>query len=136
MPFRSDEEVARGAATGRGQAARADVVEQLTAERPHTPAMQASRQQPKPFERRAAAEGPRTVATHIPSHMPAARSAPISPAALASRVTAERELRPVVTITIDRIEVRAPREALPQPAPRRPKPAASQSLADYLGARP
>ncbi|MGI6853770.1 hypothetical protein [Mesorhizobium sp. 1B3] len=134
MP-RSDEEVVRRAATGRSQAALAEVVERSTVERPHTSATQASRQQPEPFERRGA-EAPRTVAPLTTSRTPPARSAPISPAALASRVTAERELRPVVTITIDRIEVRAPREALPQPPARRPRPEPSQSLADYLEARP
>lgn len=133
--FRNDEEVVHGPTTGRDQAA-ADAVEQSTAERLHTPVVQATRQPLAQFERRAAAEAPRTVAPPTTSRTPPARSAPISPAALASRVTAERELRPVVTITIDRIEVRAPREAPPQSPPRRPKPEPSQSLADYLEARP
>lgn len=135
MPFRSDEEVVRGSATGLDQAAPAAAVQPSTAERPHMLAIPVSRQQPKPFERRAAAEAPRAVAPPLPTSPTPARSAPISQAALASRVTAVRQPRPVVSITIDRIEVRAPRETLPQPALRRPKPEPSQSLADYLEAR-
>lgn len=135
VPFRSDEELVRGSASGWGQVVPADIAEQSAAGRLPTPAMRASLKPPKPLERRAAAEAPRTVVPLTPTSPTPARSAPISQAALASRVTAMREPRPVVTITIDRIEVRAPREALPQPALRRPKPEPSQSLADYLEAR-
>jgi hypothetical protein len=63
------------------------------------------------------------------------RSAPLSQAVVASRTAVERETRPVVNVTIDRIEVRAPRDTPPQPPPRRAKAQPSVSLADYLTGR-
>jgi len=62
--------------------------------------------------------------------------APLSAAAVASRAGIERDARPVVHVTIDRIDVRAPRDAeKPEAAPKRAKVQPQISLADYLGAR-
>jgi hypothetical protein len=63
------------------------------------------------------------------------RSAPLSQAVVASRTAVERETRPVVNVTIDRIEVRAPRDTPPQPPQRHAKAQPSVSLADYLTGR-
>jgi hypothetical protein len=63
------------------------------------------------------------------------RSAPLSEAVVAGRTTVEREPRPVVNVTIDRIEVRASRDTPPQPPQRRAKAQSSVSLADYLTGR-
>ncbi len=63
------------------------------------------------------------------------RPVPLSEAVVASRAAVEREQRPVVNVTIDRIEVRAPRQAPSPPVQPRKKPQPSVSLADYLGAR-
>ena len=58
-------------------------------------------------------------------------SYPLSPAAVAERSVAKADARPVIHVTIDRIEVRAPAE--PQaPPPRTPGRARSVSLTDYL----
>jgi hypothetical protein len=73
----------------------------------------------------------------IPESTSAAhRAEPLSSDAVAARATPRAEPRPVVHVTIDRIEVRMP------PAADRPKPpasarrsSASESLGDYLRAR-
>jgi hypothetical protein len=71
-----------------------------------------------------------------PARAPATHPAPLSEAAVAGRATAERGMQPIVHVTIDRIDVRAPREAPKAgPAPRRTKPESSVSLADYLKVR-
>lgn len=75
-----------------------------------------------------------TVAVRAPT--PAAHVAPLSAAAVANRAAVERVSRPVVNVTIDRIEVRAPRETQAKQPERRAKPQPSVSLADYLGVRP
>jgi hypothetical protein len=71
----------------------------------------------------------------VPGRVAPARPAPIGQAALAVRIPVHRDARPVVTVTIDRIEVRAPRappaQAIPRRAPREP----AEALADYLEAR-
>jgi hypothetical protein len=61
-----------------------------------------------------------------------ATATPLSDVAVAGRAHAPREERPVIHVTIDRLEVRAP--AVPKAAVERPKsrPLPSQSLADYL----
>ncbi|MGH8445496.1 MAG: hypothetical protein ACREVL_09515 [Solimonas sp.] len=72
----------------------------------------------------------------IPARASATHPAPLSEAAVAGRTTADRGVRPIVHVTIDRIDVRAPREApRATPAPRRAKPESSVSLADYLKVR-
>jgi hypothetical protein len=63
--------------------------------------------------------------------------APLSEAAIASRVTTAQDSRPVIHVTIDRIDVRAaeaskPAAAAAKPAQRRP----TVSLADYLRREP
>jgi hypothetical protein len=72
----------------------------------------------------------------LPARAPVTHPAPLSEAAVAGRTTADRGMRPIVHVTIDRIDVRAPREASKAgPAPRRAKPESSVSLADYLKVR-
>lgn len=62
---------------------------------------------------------------------------PLSAAAVASRATVEPDTRPIVHVTIDRIDVRAPRDAAkPESAPKRAKAQPEVSLADYLRVRP
>ena len=75
-----------------------------------------------------------TIVRHIRNDLPS-RPAPLTEAAVANRAVVEREPRPVVNVTIDRIEVRAPREMSQSQTPRRSRPQPSVSLADYLGAR-
>lgn len=58
--------------------------------------------------------------------------APLSDAAVASRPRAPREERPVIQVTIDRLEVRAPAAPKAAAERRKPRPVPSQSLADYL----
>lgn len=76
-----------------------------------------------------------TIVRHIRNDPSPRQAAPLTEAALANRAVVEREARPVVNVTIDRIEVRAPRETPQSQTPRRAKPQPSVSLADYLGAR-
>jgi hypothetical protein len=72
----------------------------------------------------------------LPRQAPAAKArrdaAPLSKAAVASRVSSAREAPPVIHVTIDRIDVRAPETvkagAAPKPARRKP----TISLGDYL----
>lgn len=59
--------------------------------------------------------------------------APLSAAVVAARPRPSREERPVIHVTIDRLDVRAPAVAPKAAAERRkPRPLPSQSLADYL----
>jgi len=76
-----------------------------------------------------------TVVRQVRKDVSSPQAAPLSQATLANRAVVEREPRPVVNVTIDRIEVRAPREAQQPQPPRRAKPQPSVSLADYLGVR-
>ena len=68
---------------------------------------------------------------------PAARvqgaSTPLTEAAVAGRSQTTPAKAPVVHVTIDRIDVRAPAAARPGAAERRPRPQPSVSLSDYLG---
>ncbi|HWJ72310.1 MAG TPA: hypothetical protein VNX29_04010 [Kaistia sp.] len=62
--------------------------------------------------------------------------APLTAATVASRAPAQREPRPIVHVTIDRIDIRAPRDTVKtEPAPKRARAEPQISLADYLGAR-
>lgn len=80
-----------------------------------------------------------------PQRMPSVGSAPVVPtrmvsplseAALATRTTQAREQRPVIHVTIDRIEVRAPASPERRAAPVKPRAASpTVSLSDYLRAR-
>jgi hypothetical protein len=57
---------------------------------------------------------------------------PLREAAVAGRVRAAERTAPVINVTIDRIEVRAPAPPKPASESRRPPPAPSVSLTDYL----
>ena len=61
---------------------------------------------------------------------PVTRAAPLSPAVVAGRAMAVREQAPVIHVTIDRLDVRAPARA--EPARQRPRPQPAVSLSDYL----
>jgi hypothetical protein len=63
---------------------------------------------------------------------PAAVLSPLSDAAVASRPRAPRDERPVIHVTIDRLEVRAPATPKAAVERRKSRPLPSQSLADYL----
>ncbi|MGD9881319.1 MAG: hypothetical protein AB7F22_07140 [Reyranella sp.] len=58
--------------------------------------------------------------------------APLSDAVVANRSRASREEQPVIQVTIDRLEVRAPAAPKATAERRKPRPLPSQSLADYL----
>lgn len=58
--------------------------------------------------------------------------APLSDAVVAARPRAPRGERPVIQVTIDRLEVRAPAAPKAVAERRKPRPLPSQSLADYL----
>lgn len=58
--------------------------------------------------------------------------APLSEAVVANRPRAPREERPVIQVTIDRLEVRAPAAPKAAAERRKARPLPSQSLADYL----
>jgi hypothetical protein len=58
--------------------------------------------------------------------------APLSDAVVAARPRAPREERPVIHVTIDRLDVRAPGASKPAAERRKPRPLPSQSLTDYL----
>lgn len=66
----------------------------------------------------------------LPEHR--SRAAPLDPHVLAGRMVAPSQPRPVIHVTIDRIDVRAPAPSRPVVTPRRARTAASVSLADYL----
>jgi hypothetical protein len=66
----------------------------------------------------------------VPAKTQVTRAAPLSPAAVAGRVMAVREQAPVIHVTIDRLDVRAPARA--EPARQRPRPQPTVSLSDYL----
>jgi len=59
-------------------------------------------------------------------------ASPLSDAVVASRPRTPREARPVIHVTIDRVEVRAPAASKLVAERRKPRPLPSQSLADYL----
>lgn len=58
--------------------------------------------------------------------------APLSDAVVAARPRASREERPVIHVTIDRLDVRAPAGPKAPAERRKARPLPSQSLADYL----
>src|SRR5262249_4054619 len=60
----------------------------------------------------------------------ATRAAPLSAAVVAGRAMAVREQPPVIHVTIDRLDVRAPARA--EPARQKPRPQPTVSLSDYL----
>jgi hypothetical protein len=62
--------------------------------------------------------------------------APLSAAAMAGRAEDARQAQPVIQVTIDRIDVRAPAPSRPAPAARRAAAEPSMSLADFLSAGP
>lgn len=87
----------------------------------------AERSQPVP-----AAQRPALTRTEIQvlAETQVTRAAPLSPAVVAGRVMAVREQAPVIHVTIDRLDVRAPARA--EPARQRPRPQPTVSLSDYL----
>lgn len=62
-------------------------------------------------------------------------AAPLSPHAVAARVTPRTDSRPIVHVTIDRVDVRVPASAERSKPSARRSPSASPSLSDYLRAR-
>jgi hypothetical protein len=70
-----------------------------------------------------------------PPSTPQTNTTPLSPHVVAARVTTRGESRPVVHVTIDRVDVRVPSSTeRSKPLPRRPSPS-SPSLSDYLRSR-
>lgn len=63
---------------------------------------------------------------------PVTRGAPLSEAVIAGRAMAVREQAPVIHVTIDRLDVRAPAPARIEAARQRPRPQPAVSLSDYL----
>lgn len=59
-------------------------------------------------------------------------ASPLSDAVVASRPRAPHDERPIIHVTIDRLEVRAPAASKVVAERRKPRPLPSQSLADYL----
>lgn len=100
---------------------------------------------PVPAANRPAAAGILTVQSPAPPQMspvrPVTRALPLSDAAVAGRAMAAREEsrdeRPVIHVTIDRLDVRAPASPASPAEKRRAKTQPTVSLADYLreGAR-
>jgi hypothetical protein len=88
----------------------------------------AERPQPVPAAQRPPA--PLHVEVQTLPEAPVTRAAPLSPAAVAGRAIAAREQAPVIHVTIDRLDVRAPVRA--ETARQRPRPQPTVSLADYL----
>ena len=76
------------------------------------------------------------VAARLPLNDPlstgGARAAPLSRGIVAGREMAARDERPVIHVTIDRIDVRAPLAPKAASEPRRSRPQPTMSLADYL----
>jgi hypothetical protein len=60
------------------------------------------------------------------------RAAPLSAAVVSSRTSTAHDDRPVIQVTIDRIEVRAPAADKPGPSARRQRPEPTVSLSEYL----
>jgi hypothetical protein len=73
---------------------------------------------------------PPYLAVEVFPERPVTRAAPLSAAMVAGRATAVREQAPVVHVTIDRLDVRAPAQA--EPARQRPRAQPTVSLSDYL----
>ena len=86
------------------------------------------RPQPVPAAQRPAA--PPSTKIQVLAKTQVTRAAPLSPAVVAGRVMAVREQAPVIHVTIDRLDVRAPARA--EPARQRPRPQPTVSLSDYL----
>jgi len=68
----------------------------------------------------------------LPSSRPEARAAPLSDTAVASRMSTPHDERPVIHVTIDRIDVRAPAPDKLSTAMRRPRAEPAVSLSEYL----
>lgn len=70
--------------------------------------------------------------SHLPARHLAPAAPPLSEAAVAGRTRPARDERPVIHVTIDRLDVRAPVAPKAPAERRRPRSLSSQSLADYL----
>jgi hypothetical protein len=68
----------------------------------------------------------------LPASRLGARAVPLSETAVASRMSAPRDERPAIHVTIDRIDVRASAPDKPGTAVRRPRPEPAVSLSEYL----
>lgn len=77
-------------------------------------------------------DGPAEGKKRPPPLPPRDPSSPLSDAALASRSPRFRPLDPVIHVTIDRIDVRAPAPAPEKPTSRRPRMEPSVTLSDFL----
>jgi hypothetical protein len=73
-----------------------------------------------------------TVASILPATDRTTLAAPLSDVSVASRIAQPRDERPVVHVTIDRIDVRAAAAAKSEPAARRARPQPAVSLTEYL----
>lgn len=92
--------------------------------------------EPGPAARLVRGPRPDAVLQPITAVAPSAKAqfAPLSPTAVAARSTHERHARPVVHVTIDRIEVRASSPPQAPPPARRRATAPRVSLSEYLRA--
>jgi len=92
---------------------------------------------PRSSRRGAAAVPAFVVSPAVPpvAPMPSRDTPPLSDAALATRVGTEREAPPVVHVTIDRIDVRAPDLSKPDAPSKPPRRHPAISLSDYLRGR-
>lgn len=75
---------------------------------------------------------PTSLLPTLPASRPDARAAPLSDTAVASRMGTPRDERPVIHVSIDRIDVRAPAPDKPGTAVRRPRAEPAVSLSEYL----
>ena len=88
------------------------------------------RSQPVPTAAQRPVVAPSHAEIQVLSEAQVTRAAPLSPAVVAGRAMAVREQAPVIHVTIDRLDVRAPARA--EPARQRPRPQPTVSLSDYL----
>ena len=63
---------------------------------------------------------------------PRSDAAPLSESAVAARIAAPADAAPVIHVTIDRIDVRAPQAERPAPSPKAARRQPAVSLGDYL----
>ena len=100
-----------------------------------TPRSTEARSRPEPIDSNRA-PAPQARVTHAPHQPPLASPRPLSQRAVDARLPSAAPLRPVIQITIDRIDVRPAAGPSRAPAAARPRTASpSVPLADYLRGR-